>query len=98
MPHVVIEFQKAVAKRNATDRHYCRLAALAKLFWMEHLRFASSTAELVDWARSSMGRGEEINPASVLTQGEMANALAEARRARQRARDFSALKEYGVAK
>jgi hypothetical protein len=84
MNDVPIDFARAAAERNATFRHYLRLAALTKLFWMEHLRFAASTVELFTWARCTGSMRLALDPSSVLTHEEMALTLEEARHAPRR--------------
>lgn len=80
----VIDLNQERVKRQMSDRQFCQVAALMKLYWMAHLRFAATVGELVDWSRGMFPAGVDIDPSSVLTRAEMDAAATDALHERAR--------------
>lgn len=73
----VVDLSHVRLERQAPGFAFCQVAALMKLFWLTHLRFASNVSELVEWARAMFPAGVEIDPSTVLSEGEMSAATAD---------------------
>lgn len=76
----VLDFNKAAEERASQIHKYCQVAALTKLFWHAHLRFASSRRELTDWvAQTLAANGLHIDPEDVLSREELHGVMKDAR-------------------
>jgi hypothetical protein len=75
----ITDIKFARQRRDGRDRSYCKLAALMKLYWLEHLRFPSSVSELHLWARNTLPLGENVDPDAILTHRERQIVIEQAR-------------------